>query len=289
TGEGALAFAVDTALAAVLIVPPATLMGGTIPVLTQALARNLEDATSGHARVYAWNTVGAFAGALAPGFFLVEWLALGGVPQAMGLVNIGAGIVFAVLGLRRRDVADLEPGTTAGVRGGVFLVYGTVALLVGFAMMVLQTIVIRVGGLAFGSSEYTFAMVVAVFVLCIARGSFAVSRRARIGRPALVGALWVLRLWVAGLCFVLETPPYGADVLRALFRDYGASFYPYYLAAFGAVLLAVGPAVFLSGAALPLLFHALRREVGELGSQAGRLYSVNTVGSLLGALIGGYA
>src|SRR5262249_37276251 len=38
TGEGALAFAVDTALAAVLIVPPATLMGGTIPILTQALA-----------------------------------------------------------------------------------------------------------------------------------------------------------------------------------------------------------------------------------------------------------
>jgi hypothetical protein len=37
------------------------------------------------------------------------------------------------------------------------------------------------------------------------------------------------------------------------------------------------------------LFHTLRRELGDLGSQAGRLYSLNTVGSLLGALIGGYA
>jgi len=51
----------------------------------------------------------------------------------------------------------------------------------------------------------------------------------------------------------------------------------------------IGPAVALSGAVLPLLFHALRREVGELGAQAGRLYSINTVGSLAGALIGGYA
>ena len=56
TGEGALGFAVDVALAAALIVPPATLMGGTIPILTQALARNLADATRVHAQIYAANT-----------------------------------------------------------------------------------------------------------------------------------------------------------------------------------------------------------------------------------------
>jgi spermidine synthase len=45
----------------------------------------------------------------------------------------------------------------------------------------------------------------------------------------------------------------------------------------------------LSGAMLPLLFHHLRNEVSDLGGVAGRLYSWNTVGSLLGALLGGYA
>src|SRR5262249_41364950 len=89
--------------------------------------------------------------------------------------------------------------------------------------------------------------------------------------------------------FALETAPYWAHVLRTMFRDYDAAFYPYYLAAFGIVLLVLGPAVILSGATLPLLFHTLRREVGELGSQARRLYSMNTVGALLGAVIGGYA
>ncbi len=289
TGEGAFAFAVDTALAAVLIVPPATLMGGTIPILTQALARSLADATRVHALIYGWNTAGAFAGALAAGFFLIEWLGLDGVQHALGLVNIGAGIVFMILGLQRREVVELEPGGDAVLRAGVFSLYGTVALLVGFAMMVLQTIVIRVGGLAFGSSEYTFAMVVAVFVLCIARGSFVVSARANIGRYALLGTLWVLTLAFAILYFLLETAPYWAHMLRVVFRDYDAAFYPYHLAAFGLVLLVLGPAVLLAGATLPLLFHALRREVGDLGSQAGRLYSLNTVGSLLGALIGGYA
>src|SRR5881628_1814066 len=51
TGAGALAFGVDVALAAALIVPPATLMGGTIPILTQALARDLADATRVHAQI----------------------------------------------------------------------------------------------------------------------------------------------------------------------------------------------------------------------------------------------
>src|SRR6185503_21135047 len=108
-------------------------------------------------------------------------------------------------------------------------------------------------------------------------------------RYALVATLWVLTLGFAILYFLLETAPYWAHVLRTLFRDYDAAFYPYYLAVFGLVLVVVGPAVVLAGAVLPLLFHTLRREVGDLGSQAGRLYSVNTIGSLLGALLGGYA
>jgi spermidine synthase len=39
---------------------------------------------------------------------------------------------------------------------------------------------------------------------------------------------------------------------------------------------------------LPLVFHHLRRQAGDLGAVAGRLYAWNTVGSLLGALVGGY-
>src|SRR5262249_51391309 len=156
----------------------------------------------------------AFVGSLATGFFLIEWLGLDGVLHALGFVNIAAGIAFALLGIRRREVADLEAGSAPPLRGGVFASSGTGALPGGFAMMVLQTIVIRVGGLAFGSSEYTFAMVVAVFVLCIARGSFWVSARSDIGRFALVGTLWVLALFFAVLYFALETAPYWAHVLR---------------------------------------------------------------------------
>jgi spermidine synthase len=288
TGSGAFAFAVDVLWSALLILPPATLMGGTIPILTQGLARSLEHATRLHALVYASNTIGAFVGALATGFYLIHALGLVGILHALGIVNIAVGGVFALLGTRRRELVSLSSEASPS-RSPAFTVYGAAALLLGFAMMVLQTIAIRIGGLSFGSSEYTFSMVVAVFVLCIALGSFAVSALPRIGRFVLVAAIWSLAALFTGLYSVLEASPYWAHLVRVMFRDIDQAFYPYQAAVFLGILVLIGPAVMLSGAALPLLFHRLRREVGDLGSQAGRLYSINTVGSLLGALIGGYA
>ena len=286
TGGGLAAFGADVALAAALIGPPAVLMGGTIPILTQALARSLEDATRLHALVYALNTAGAFVGALAAGFALVPWLGLDGVARAMGAINLAAGAAFVLLGLRRREIAPLEetPVASAGPR-----VYGAAALLVGFAMMACQTVMIRIGGLTFGSSEFTFAMVVAAFVLSIAAGSLAVSALSGVGRAALPAVLWALALAFGLLYTRADEAPYWGHVLRTFFTSQPETFHVFFAAAFLATLAVIGPAAALSGAVLPLIFDAQRDEIGDLGAVAGRIYSLNTIGSLLGALIGGYA
>ena len=97
----------DVCLSALLVLPPAILMGGTIPILTQALARSLEDATRFHALVYAFNTAGAFAGALAAGYWLVPSLGLVGVLHWMGGINLLAGASFLLLGLLRPQAAAI--------------------------------------------------------------------------------------------------------------------------------------------------------------------------------------
>jgi predicted membrane-bound spermidine synthase len=288
TGATGFGFVIDVILSAILIGPPAVLMGGTIPILTQALARSAADATRFHALVYALNTAGAFAGALAAGFLLVPTLGLVRVMMAMGVINLTAGLSFGLLGLRR----DSTPAAGAGeyaprVEG--FGHYAAAALLVGFAMMALQTVLIRIGGLSLGASQFTFSMVVATFVLCIALGSLGVSALSRIPRLALAVNQWLL----VGVLFLLYAlipyAPYASHVLRTLFRSVDQAFYGYYFAVFLSILVFIGPAVVLSGATLPLLFDHLRRQVDDLGAIAGRLYSWNTLGSLLGALLGGYA
>jgi predicted membrane-bound spermidine synthase len=197
-GASGLGFAFDVALTALLIGPATVLMGGTIPVLTQALARGLHDATRFHAFVYASNTAGAFAGALAAGFLLVPWLGLSGVLVAMGATNLLAGAGFLALGLRPPASGAVGPAAAAALPAGAplappgFGAYAAVALLSGFAMMAIQTVLNRVGALSLGASQFTFSMVVAVFVLCIALGSFAVSALSRVRPAYLVASQWVL-------------------------------------------------------------------------------------------------
>jgi len=288
TSQG-IAFAIDVVLTALLIGPATVLMGGTIPVLTQALARDLEDATRVHAFVYAFNTAGAFAGAVAAGFFLIPWLGIHGVLYSMGAVNLFAGVVFGGLGLRRPAAASFAAPAASTPKIEDFALYAAVALLLGFAMMSIQTVLIRLGGLSLGASHFTFAMVVAVFVLCIALGSFGVSALPRVGPRALQVCVWALGVLLAALYPVLQDAPYYTHVIRTFFQSRDADFYPFHLAVFGAILALLAVPVGLSGASLPLLFNHLRNRVGDLGGVAGRLYSWNTVGNLLGALLGGYA
>lgn len=285
-----LAFSLDLLLTAALIGPPTILMGGTIPILTQALAQGLDDATRVHAWIYACNTAGAFVGALAGGFVLVPLLGLDGALSAMGTINLLAGATFLAL---QRSARALPGGTASGpgeARPAVgFASYAVVVLLAGFAMMAIQTVLNRVGGLAFGASHFTFAMVVAVFVLCIALGSFAVSALPRIPPALIVGSQWALVALLALLYLALDEAPYYAHVLRSLFRDQDAGFHVYHGLAFLGILAVLAAPIGISGALLPLLFHHLRHEAGDLGAVAGRLYSWNTAGSLLGAILGGYA
>jgi spermidine synthase len=287
TGTGT-AFAFDVGLSALLLGPPTVLMGGTIPILTLALAGSLDRATRVHAWVYGTNTAGAFAGALAGGFALIPVLGLDSVMLVMACLNLVAAAGFAQLDRQHRELAlDRSPSPLAQTlpRLGA---WATVALLAGFAMMTLQTTLNRIGGLAFGPSQFTFAMVVAVFVLCIAIGSLGVSAFHRIPRGFVVGSQWLLVFLLFPLYVLIGDAPYWAHVIRAIFRPVELAFYGYQIATFTGLLLVLAVPVGLSGALLPLLFHELRREVRDLGSVAGRLYAWNTIGSLLGALVGGY-
>ena len=297
-GQEAVSFAFDVLLCALLLGPPTVAMGGTIPLLTQALSRTVAESTRVHAWIYATNTAGAFAGALAGGFALVPWLGLDGVLRTMGLVNLAAGAIFVALG-RRRAAPAAEPAESASTDGPLraeptgaplhgVASYAAIAFLGGFAMMALQTVANRIGALSLGSSHFTFAMVAALFVLCIALGSFAVAALRSIPRALIVGSQWALVALAAALYFAVPRAPHAAHVVRSLFRDVPQAFGLYHAATFVGLLLVLAIPISLSGALLPLLFHHLRDRHGDLGRIAGRLYSANTVGSLSGALLGGY-
>ncbi len=287
----AAGFGLDLVLSAALILPPTLLMGGTIPLLTQALSRNTSESTRVHAFVYGFNTIGAFVGAIAAGFFLIPKLGLVDTMTHTAGVNLFAGGAFVLLGVRRQSpMLEPRPGEAPRNRPVLPRVEGflVASLLLGFSMMTVQIVAIRISGLAFGASQFTFATVVAVFVLCIALGSLSVSAFGRIPNGVIAWPPWLLVVALCVLDPLLERAPYGAHVLRSLFSTDLSAFVPYQFAVFGSLFFAIGPPALLSGAALPLLFQGLRSHVFDLGDTAGRLYGWNSLGSLLGALVGGY-
>lgn len=292
-------FLLDVALAGALLCPATVLMGATIPLLTQALARGPEDATRLHAQVYGWNTLGAFCGALAGGLLLIPTLGISGAILTMAGLNLGVGVVF--IALRERAGTQGRPGAARPAAAGrpppmsaLLLAAGAL----GFAMMTLQTVLVRIGGLAFGASDWTFAVVVASFVLCIALGSFCVARLRVVPAHASLACALGLAGTVTLLYPLHQDAAFAAHRIRVMLPDDDGGFLAFQAAAAGSTLLVWLLPLALSGALLPLLFHDARRRAGAgsgpqgsaaaLGSVAGRLYAWNTLGSVLGALLGGH-
>ena len=74
---------------AVAVMLPATVfIGATLPLSVRVLARDESEATASTARIYAWNTVGAIAGAILAGFVLIPGLGF------EGSIRVAVGVNF---------------------------------------------------------------------------------------------------------------------------------------------------------------------------------------------------
>lgn len=82
-------------LAALVLLPATLFIGATFPFALRALARDERDAASASARLYAWNTVGAIAGAALTGFFVLPALGYAGTVRAAIYINLALAVWVA--------------------------------------------------------------------------------------------------------------------------------------------------------------------------------------------------
>jgi len=108
----------NTALAMAILVPPALAIGTTFPFAVRALARGPADAGPASARVYAWNTIGAIAGAVLSGFVLLPALGYAGTLTATCSLNLLLAATTALGIVRNRALAGIA---LAGAVGMVLL------------------------------------------------------------------------------------------------------------------------------------------------------------------------
>ena len=280
----------------VLIGLPAVCMGGTVPLLTRVMAGSLESATRVHARIYGTNTAGAFLGVMAAGYFLVPRFGLARFIAGDGDDQFARGVFFAWPAKRisRAACSEISPASesasTHSSRPRPFpaWVLYVLAGLNGAAVMALENVLIGITNLTLGSSSYSFSLLVGVFVLSLACGSFAVGALRRWPRGLLFGtqALALVAWWLVFI--TLDDWPYAAHLLRAAFQGNAMGFWLFQ----GAVLLILVAVLIvpvgLLGATLPIIFHELKQELRLVGWHSGKMFSAYAAGCVIGSVVGGW-
>jgi spermidine synthase len=270
-------------LVALVLLPPTTLMGATLPVLSRFLSSSVEAAPREAGRAYAVNALGGVAGTLAAGFWLVPGVGLRATVLLAAALNLAVAAASGLLARGRggETLPQAEPGPAAR-RPAL-----AVAALSGFCSLVYEVAWTRSLVLSLGSTVYAFTLILAAFILGLALGSAAAAffvprlrrpERSLGGVQAAIGALAV-----ALLPFLGDLPVRIAPLMESLRGRHGALL----AAEFGlAGLFVLLPAVFM-GAVFPL---TCRLAGGSgAGRAVGAVYAWNTLGCIVGSLAASFA
>ncbi len=170
-----------------------------------------------------------------------------------------------------------------------WLAVGIGFFLTGFAALVGEVCWIRKSALAFGSTSWALALVLAIFFFGLALGSYLFGRKSHmLKRPLSTFGLLELGVGVwFGVSPILF--PIGEDLYGFLYSHIPSN--PVALTVLRATVLALLmlPATILMGGSLPVLCSGLVNAKTRVVSLVGILYGLNTLGGATGAAVCGFA
>ncbi len=276
-------------LAAVTVLPPTLLMGGSLPAMTRALTQSLATAKGTLASLYAINSLGAAVGSLLAGVFFVPVAGLAVTERFAVFFNLLVGVI-ALLGSRAPAAAVREPADAAPQRVYTDLAVKAVLIgtaLSGFTAMLYEVTWIRLLSIIIGGTSYAFTLILSCFILGIAIGSFWIARRPE--GDALRTFGWLQLALVVVVCLTIplyRRLPFVFFQLTQLLRPEDSwSVYLFLTFVFCGLLLI--PPTALMGASFPLGARVVMRSKDSVGGEVGRVYLFNTIGTILGSLAGG--
>ena len=278
---------------AVLLIPT-FLMGGTLPVLTRAFARDRSEDLRGElALFYGLNTVGGVLGCTLAGYVLIELAGLRASLLGTGAVNLALGGAALLLTRLPAPAAaapapQADPVFTPDAGPETRRVATVLIAVTAFASLLYEIAWTRALILVVGSSTYAFTTILACFLLGIGFGSLVAVGRGKAPRELLLrsalvqGAVAVLAALL--FPFFRALPVYVVATLQVEFftvRDLLA------LHGLAVAAVVVPPAVGM-GLSFPLLAELASERAGATGREVGRAYFANTLGSIAGAVVTGF-
>ena len=282
-----------------LLIVPATCMGATLPILCRFYVNRMDHIGNRAGRLFGINTIGAAAGTLLCGFWLIDWLGIRGSQLLSILINAGIGLSCIWIGMRAKPhLIEMQPepsesdqtiGTAPSENSrrtamGALILFG----ISGFCAMAYQVLWTRLLGLVAGPTIYSFTVVLVTFITCLALGSMLFGWLAdRVSRPM---HLLLTTQCLSALFVLLVSQVLGnGQVFFAKFIFFSREhFAQMHLAKAGAIFGFLFCPTLLLGAAFPLVGKIYTRSVGKIGQSVGFAYAINSTGAVLGSFCTGF-
>ncbi|MFQ5900483.1 MAG: fused MFS/spermidine synthase [Thermodesulfobacteriota bacterium] len=284
------------------IIIPATLMGGTLPVMVKYFTEVKEKIGLDTGFLYSINTLGAVLGCFITGSFLLYFLGVKETLFAAGGVDIAIGslVIFfyaytkknpdpQLKGKRRKKSISLRSTIhdlpdVSWTNRIVIIAF----LLSGFAALAYEVLWFRIFSLVVGSSIYAFTIMLSTFLIGIALGSalfapFIDKRRA----PLLWFALLETGIGISVLIsiFFYKELPFLFTKMALSFSDNFWIFMFFQALLCGAVMII--PTLCM-GATFPTVSRIYTKSIDRLGTSIGNIYFFNTLGAIFGSFVGGF-
>ncbi len=274
-------------IALVVLLPPTTLMGATLPLLIEGVRVESQWATRGSI-IYAVNTLGAMVGAGLTGLVLLPHLGTRAtILAAAGGSTLAAAIVLLALGKKfaSRDATPVGEETLTLPKG--LPLPALLACASGFGALASEVVWTRVLRSVVQGTTQAFAAMLVIYLCGIAAGTAIANILAKRIRPA-------LRAFAFSQVAIVLSTVWGVLAARQLPRVIGLlqgrpDLIPHDA---GVVLIAATfvllPVALTLGASVPLAWHAANESGGDAGREAGRVLAWNTAGGLFGSLLTGF-
>jgi spermidine synthase len=299
-GHSRVALAVSQFFIAFLpLIAPTVLMGATLPVLSRIIITQLNKVERQLGHLYVINTTGAVAGSLLSGFFLIKHLGLHGTIYLAVAGNVFVGIMAMLASMRYKAVVapvSVKPAPKAPalpVAGKKIpprqkLILWTFAFS-GFASFAYEIFWTRSLVFLVGNTTYAFSLMLAAFLTGIALGGYGIRfvvKRTR--RPLMLFAAIEILIGIfsaASLPLLFSITKSGAA--QSFVAGMSGQLGSLVVSNFGLAVLLMLPPATLIGTTFPLMGRIFVDDLKSTGTVVGKVYSVNTVGNVLGALLPG--
>ena len=301
-GVGTTEVVVKWLMAALLILPQSILLGATFPLMSAGVIRIAPDRGGRSlALLYFSNSFGAAVGVLFSGFYLVALAGLPGTLVVAAILNLLVALIVFVAARRTPEPASEAPTYGSSVTSPLQLGPETstasaptpsiarLLLVVAFGTAVASFIYeiawVRMLSLVLGSATHSFELMLSAFILGLALGAYWIRTRVDAGSVRLLGIVQLAMgsLAIATLPIYLASFEWMASAMT-MFARTDQGYQAMSVFRYGLCLAVMLPATFCAGMTLPVITRLLLG-TGTGERAIGRVYGVNTLGSIVGVTL----